>query len=137
MRRRVAVARNLFKAWLVLAVPAAVMGFAGWRLGGYGLTLLFVGSIVLAAGAVYFYSDRVAMGMVGASELLPGEAPALHSAVQTLAGRAGVVPPKPKITPTRRPPIHQPNAPRAAHNPSRSSQAFRTLRTAGQALRNV
>jgi heat shock protein HtpX len=94
MRRRVAVARNLFKAWLVLVVPAAVMGFAGWRLGGYGLTLLFVGSIVLVAGAVYFYSDRVAMGMVGATELLPGEAPALHSAVQTLAGRASVVPPK-------------------------------------------
>ena len=34
------------------------------------------------------------MGMVGARELLPGEAPALHAAVERLAARAGVVRPR-------------------------------------------
>src|SRR4051794_17077118 len=70
------------------------MGFVGWRLGGYRLGLLFLGSIVLLAAAVYWYADRIAMGMVGARELLPGEAPALHSTVDTLSGRAYVIRPK-------------------------------------------
>jgi heat shock protein HtpX len=94
MGRRIAVLRNLLKAWLLLALPALGMGFLGWRIGGYRVAILFIASIVLLAAATYFYADRIAMGMIGASELLPGEAPALHSAVQTLAGRAGVVPPK-------------------------------------------
>ena len=94
MGRRLAVVRNLLKAWLLLALPALGMGFLGWRIGGYRVAILFIASIVLLAAATYFYADRIAMGMVGASELLPGEAPALHSAVKTLAGRAGVVPPK-------------------------------------------
>src|SRR5438552_11014352 len=70
------------------------MGFAGWRLGGYRLALLFIGSVVLLAGAAYWYADRVAMGMVGARELMPGEAPALHSTVERLAAVAGVVKPR-------------------------------------------
>jgi heat shock protein HtpX len=94
MGRRVAVLRNLLKTWLLLALPALGMGFVGWRIGGYRVAILFIASIVLLAAATYFYADRIAMGMVGASELLPSEAPALHSAVQTLAARAGVVPPK-------------------------------------------
>jgi heat shock protein HtpX len=94
MRRRVAVARNVLKAWLLLLVPAAGMALIGWELGGYRLSLLFTASVVLLAAALYFYADRVAMGMVGAAELLPGEAPALHSAVQALSARARVIPPK-------------------------------------------
>ena len=82
MRRRLAVARNLAKAWLILVVPAALMAFAGWKLGGYRLALLFGGSVVLLGGALYWYADRIVMGMVGARELLPGEAPALHCAVE-------------------------------------------------------
>ena len=94
MRNRVVVARNLLKAWLVLVVPTAAMGVLGWALGGYRVALLFAGSIVLLAAAFYVYADRIAMGLVGARELLAGEAPSLHSTVSTLAGRAGVVAPK-------------------------------------------
>ena len=94
MRRHAAIASNLLKAWLVLLVPAALMAFAGWRLGGYRLSLLFGGSIVLAGAAVYWYADRIVMGMVGARELLPGEALALHSSLERLSMRAGVVPPR-------------------------------------------
>ena len=65
MRGRAAVAGNVLKAWLLFAVPALAMGFVGWRLGGYRLALLFIGSIVLLAAALYWYADRIAMGMVG------------------------------------------------------------------------
>ena len=94
MRARAAVAGNVLKAWLLFAVPALAMGFVGWRLGGYRLALLFIGSIVLLAAALYWYADRIAMGMVGARELMQGEAPALHSAVETLSGRAAVIRPR-------------------------------------------
>ena len=94
MRHRVAVARNLLKALLLLVVPSVGMGFLGWRLDGYRLALLFGGSIVLLAAAIYWYADRIVMGMVGARELLPGEAPALHSAVERLSAQAGVVKPR-------------------------------------------
>ena len=94
MGPRLAVVRNLLKLWLLLAVPALAMGFVGWRLGGYRLGLLFLGSVVLLAGALYWYADRIVMGMVGAHELLPGEAPALHATVESLAGRALVIRPR-------------------------------------------
>src|SRR5262245_11242455 len=94
MRQRLVVAANLIKAWLLLAFPAAVMAFAGWELGGYRLSVLFGGSVVLLAAALYWYADRIGMGMVGARELLPGEAPSLHAAVDSLAARAGVTRPR-------------------------------------------
>jgi heat shock protein HtpX len=94
VRQRVAVTTNLTKAWLLLALPAGAMAFAGWALGGYRLSVLFGGSVVLLGAALYWYADRIGMGMVGARELLPGEAPALHSAVDSLAARAGVTRPR-------------------------------------------
>jgi heat shock protein HtpX len=94
VRRRFTIARNVLKAWLLLTVPAVAMGAAGWELGGYRLALLFLGSIVLLGAALYFYADRIGMGLVGARELLPGEAPALHAAVDRLALRAGVTRPR-------------------------------------------
>ena len=94
MGRRLIVTRNVLKAWAVLLVFAGVFGAIGWALGDYRLLLLFLGSVVLVSGALYWYADRIVMGMVGARELLPGEAPALHSRVESLAARAGVVKPK-------------------------------------------
>ena len=94
MSRRLLALRNALKAWLLLAGFSLLLAFAGWRLGGYRLALLFLGSAVLLAGAVYWYADRIVMGMIGARELLLGEAPALHSTVERLSARAGVVKPK-------------------------------------------
>jgi heat shock protein HtpX len=94
VQRRLLILRNVLKAWLVVTVAALLFGFAGWQLGGYRLALLFLGSIVLLAAGVYWYADRIVLGMVGAREMLPGEAPALHSTVERLAARAGVVKPK-------------------------------------------
>jgi heat shock protein HtpX len=97
--RRLLIFRNVLKAWLVLTVVALLFGLVGWKLGGYRVALLFVGSIVLLGAAVYWYADRIVLGMVGARELLEGEAPALHSTVESLAARAGVVKPKLYVLP--------------------------------------
>lgn len=71
-----------------------MLGGLGWLLGGYGLLSVFVFCGVLLAGALYWYADRVAVGLVGARELPLGEAPGLHSAVERLAAVAGVAKPK-------------------------------------------
>ncbi len=99
MQRRLLILRNVLKAWLVVIVTALVFGAVGWQLGGYSVALLFIGSIVLLAAAVYWYADRIVLGMVGAREMLQGEAPALHSTVERLAARAGVIKPKLYVLP--------------------------------------
>jgi heat shock protein HtpX len=97
--RRLLVLRNVLKAWLLLAVFALAFAGFGWRLGGYRLALLFLGSALMLAGALYAYADRIVMGMIGAREFVIGESPALHSTVERLASRAGVVKPKLYVLP--------------------------------------
>ena len=94
MSRRLLVLRNVLKAWLVVVAFGLLFGFAGWKLGGFRLGVLFGATIALLAAALYFYAERIVMGMVGARELLPGEAPALHSTLERLSSRAGVVKPR-------------------------------------------
>ncbi len=94
MSRRFLILRNVLMAWLVLAVFSLLLGALGWQLGGYRLGVLFIASAVLLGAAVYWYADRIVMAMVGARELVQGEAPALHSTVERLAARAGVIKPK-------------------------------------------
>jgi heat shock protein HtpX len=94
VRRRIIVLRNVLKCWLCLAAFALLLGAIGWRLGGYRVGLLLVVSAVMLASALYGYAERIIMGMVGARELLQGEAPALHSTAERLAARAGVVKPR-------------------------------------------
>jgi heat shock protein HtpX len=94
MGLRTAVARNLLKSWLIFLVPAALAGGLGWRVGDYRVALLFGGSVFLLGAVLYWYAERIAMGMVGARELLPGEAPVLHAAIEVLSARAGVLRPK-------------------------------------------
>jgi heat shock protein HtpX len=96
---RFLIARNVLKAWACFLVFTFVLAFAGWRLGGYRLALLFLGSAVLLAGAIYSYADRIVVGMVGGRELLPIEAAGLHSTVERLAAVAGVVKPKLYVLP--------------------------------------
>ena len=86
--------RNVLKAWTLLVVVCGALAFAGWSLDGYRLLSIFLFCGLLLAGAVYWYSDRVALGMVGARELPLGEAPLLHSTVERLAAIAGVVKPR-------------------------------------------
>jgi heat shock protein HtpX len=96
---RAAPARNILKAWLLLTGVCAVLGLAGWQLGGYRIALLFVFCGLLAGVGAYWYADRAVLGMVRARELLPAEAPALHSLVERLSLRAGVVKPRLYVIP--------------------------------------
>ena len=86
--------RNLLKAWALLCAVCAVLGLVGWGIDGYRVASIFVFSGLLMGVGAYWYADRVALGMVGARELLPGEAPALHSSLDSLSARAGVLRPK-------------------------------------------
>ncbi len=86
--------RNVCKAWLLLIGLCAALGAFGWWIAGYRVASIFVFCGLLLGVAAYWFADRVAMGMVGARELLPGEAPLLHSSVERLAARAGVVKPR-------------------------------------------
>jgi heat shock protein HtpX len=91
---RVAAARNLLKVWALLAVLVGGLGLLGWWAGGYRLLSTVVFCSLLAAVAVYWYADRVVMGMVGARELPLAEAPLVHSTLERLAARANVAKPK-------------------------------------------
>jgi heat shock protein HtpX len=99
VRGRFLIARNVLKCWALVAVVGVVLGAAGWKLGGYRVSILFAGAVVLLAAAIYAYADRIVMGMLGARELVQGEAPALHSTVERLASAAGVVKPKLYVLP--------------------------------------
>src|SRR4029453_11500783 len=91
--RRLLVVRNVLKAWALLVGACAILGLAGWALGGYRLLTIFIFCGVLFAGALYWYADRVAVGLTGARELPIGEAPGLHSTIERLAALSGVAKP--------------------------------------------
>ena len=105
MRTALRAARNLLKAWLLLAGVCTVLGLVGWGIGGYRVASLFVFWGLLGAAAVYWYLDRAALGMVGARELAIAEAPLLQSTVERLAVRAGVVKPRLYVFPDAHPRI--------------------------------
>ncbi len=94
MVSRLVVVRNVLKAWALLVGACAIFALIGWGLGGYRLLSVFVFCGALLAGALYWYSDRVALGLAGARELPVGESPGLHSTVERLAAVAGVTKPK-------------------------------------------
>ncbi|HWJ31295.1 MAG TPA: M48 family metalloprotease, partial [Gaiellaceae bacterium] len=94
MFSRLVVLRNVLKAWMLLVGASAVFALVGWGLGGYRLLSIFVFCGALLAGALYWYSDRVAMGLLRARELPVGEFPGLHSTLERLAAVAGTVKPR-------------------------------------------
>ena len=94
MFSRLVAVRNVLKAWTLLVGACALLALVGWGLGGYRLLSIFVFCGALLAGALYWYSDRVALGLVAARELPVGESPGLHSTVERLAAVAGVTKPR-------------------------------------------
>jgi len=71
-----------------------VLAFVGWTVGGLRLLSIFVFCALLLVGGAYWTFDRAVLGMVGARELAIAEAPLLHSTVERLAARAGILKPK-------------------------------------------
>jgi heat shock protein HtpX len=88
-------ALNILKAWLLLGTVCALLGGLGWLLGGYRLLSIFVFCGLLAGAAVYWYADRMVLGLVGARPLAQAEAPAYVAAVERLAARARL--PRPRL----------------------------------------
>jgi heat shock protein HtpX len=90
----VAGALNILKAWLLLLGACVLLGGLGWLLGGYRLLSIFVFCGLLAGAAVYWYSDRMVLGLVGARPLAQAEATRFASTVDRLAARARVQRPR-------------------------------------------
>ena len=86
--------RNLTKAAVAVATACAVLGLIGWALRDVHLALICVFAGLLAATGVYLAGERIIVGLVGARELLLAEAPVLHTLVEGLALRAGIVKPR-------------------------------------------
>jgi len=87
-------ARNIAKAWLLVLALVGLFGLVGWLLDGVRGPSIFVFCALLLAAGAYWTFDRVVLGMIGARELPVGEAPLLHSTVERLAARAGIVKPR-------------------------------------------
>lgn len=96
---RQAAALNILKAWLLLAILAALFGAAGWALDGFRAASIFVFCALLVGLAIYAYADRALMGMLGAREYALAEDPLLSSVVARLAATARVLPPKLYVIP--------------------------------------
>jgi heat shock protein HtpX len=90
---RTAVALNLAKVWLFVAVLATALGGLGWLIGGTRSALLFVFCALLAALAIYRYGDRALLGMLGARPFALAEDPVLRSTADKVAAKLGVRPP--------------------------------------------
>jgi len=91
---RFLVVRNVLKAWALFVGSCGALGLLGWTLGGYRVLSIFVFCGALLAAALYWYSDRLAVGLVRARELPVGEAAGLHSTVERLAAMARVSKPR-------------------------------------------
>jgi heat shock protein HtpX len=96
---RFAAARNIVKGWLLLAGVCALLAFVGWSIGGVRLLSVFAFAGLLLGTGIYWTFDRVVLGMVKARELPIAEAPLLHSTVERLAARAGVLKPRIYVIP--------------------------------------
>jgi heat shock protein HtpX len=96
---RLIAVRNVAKAWTLLIGVCGVLAFVGWSVGGLRLLSIFVFCGMLLVVGAYWTFDRVVLGMVRARELPVAEAPLLHSTVERLAARAGVVKPKLHLIP--------------------------------------
>jgi heat shock protein HtpX len=92
---RLPAAVNLGKTWALLIGASALLGGLGWLLGGYRLFSIFVFCGLLAGIALYWYADRVVLGMVGARELVETEAAALFTVAERMAARATM--PRPRL----------------------------------------
>jgi heat shock protein HtpX len=98
MRGFIAV-RNVLKAWILLAGVCGVLAFVGWAIGGVRLLSIFVFCGLLLVVGAYWSFDRVVLGMVRAREIPIAEAPLLHSTVERLAARAGILKPRVYLIP--------------------------------------
>ena len=91
---RGAAARNVLKAWVLVAVLAAVFAGIGWLLADARGATLFAFCSLLAASAAYAVGDRALLGMLGARPFALAEDPLLRSTADRVAAQLDIAPPK-------------------------------------------
>jgi heat shock protein HtpX len=91
---RIATALNLFKLGLLFGVFALPPLAIGYLVAGWSVAILFLFAALLTEATIYTFCDRIVLSMLGARELVAGERPNLHSAVERLSARALVVKPR-------------------------------------------
>jgi heat shock protein HtpX len=112
---------STIKTGLLMAALTAVFMVAGGALGGSG-GMVF--ALIMALGMnffAYWFSDKMALKMSGASEVSPSESPDLHQMVTGLASRAGL--PKPRVYMIQQ---DTPNAFATGRNPDHAAVAVTT-----------
>lgn len=110
---------NRFKTYLLLALLTVFLVWMGGYFGGtQGMTfaLVFAGLMNFFS---YWFSDRIVLGMYGAKEVSPHEAPRLHELVADVAARMGIPKPRIYIIPT-----DHPNAFATGRDPQHAAVAF-------------
>ena len=109
---------NQLKTVLLLGVLTGLFLAIGHLVAGkQGMIIAFIVALFMNFFS-YFFSDKLALAMYGAKEILYEEAPWLHEMVEDLARRAGI--PKPKIYLA---PIAVPNAFATGRDPNHAAVA--------------
>jgi heat shock protein HtpX len=85
-----AVALNLTKAALLVAVLAAALAGLGWLIGGATTAALFAFCSLLTSTGVYRFGDRALLGMLGARPFAIAEDPTLRIVADLVAAKLGV-----------------------------------------------
>ena len=113
--------QNNVKTVLFLGMLTGLFLFIGAAVGGRtGMMLALVLAATMNLGA-WWFSDKLALRMNGAREVLPAEAPALHQLVDGLASRANL--PKPRVYLIE---SDMPNAFATGRSPSKGAVAVTT-----------
>jgi heat shock protein HtpX len=92
VRRRITA--NFLKAFLLVALLAALAGAVGWLIGQERSAALFAFCALSAAIAVYWLGERALLGMLGARPFALAEDPLLRSATDRIAAQLQVASPK-------------------------------------------
>jgi heat shock protein HtpX len=87
-------AKNVAKAFLLLAGFVALFTAFGWWLGGIRLASVFFVVCLLMAATLHWYGPRIVLASLGARELPIAEGALLHTTVERLAAQAGVARPR-------------------------------------------
>jgi heat shock protein HtpX len=107
---------NFVKTGILFAALTALFITVGYLIGGREGAIVFLGFSVLMNMISFWFSDRIALAMVGAKPLAPEQAPGVHELTAELSQRLGI--PTPKIYFTTDP---QPNAFATGRGPGASA----------------
>jgi len=106
------------RTWILLAGLSALFVAFGGLVGGAGGIVVFLVIALAFNGAMFWFSDRIALRMSRARPLEPGEAPELVADVEDISARARIPVPRLYLIPSQ-----QPNAFATGRSPQHSAVA--------------